>query len=48
MTTFEPTLDPAALRDLGARFRGELVRPQDPGYDEHRRVWNGAIDRLRR
>ncbi len=45
MTTFEPTLDPAALRDLGARFRGELVQPQDPGYDQHRRVWNGAIHR---
>ncbi|HEX5782387.1 MAG TPA: FAD-dependent oxidoreductase, partial [Solirubrobacteraceae bacterium] len=23
----------------------ELLRPGDPGYDEARRVWNGAIDR---
>jgi FAD/FMN-containing dehydrogenase len=38
-------LDEAALRDLEASFRGELVRPQSPTYDEHRKVWNGSIDR---
>jgi FAD/FMN-containing dehydrogenase len=26
-------------------FRGALLRPGDQGYDEARRVWNGAIDR---
>ena len=26
-------------------FRGEVLRPEDPGYDEARRLWNGAIDR---
>jgi FAD/FMN-containing dehydrogenase len=30
--------------DLAA-FRGEVVRPGDAGYDEHRKVWNGSIDR---
>ena len=28
-----------------ATFEGELIRPGDPGYDEARAVWNGAIDR---
>ena len=30
---------------LPGSFRGELIRPEDPGYDEHRKVWNGSIDR---
>lgn len=30
---------------LRARFRGALLRPGEEGYDEARRVWNGAIDR---
>ena len=44
MTT-TATVDPAALRELGATFRGELVAPAGPGYAVHRRVWNGSIDR---
>jgi FAD/FMN-containing dehydrogenase len=32
-------------KDLRARFRGALLRPGEEGYDEARRVWNGAIDR---
>jgi FAD/FMN-containing dehydrogenase len=31
--------------DLRTRFRGALLRPGEEGYDEARRVWNGAIDR---
>src|SRR5918994_7947634 len=38
-------LDEAALRELEGAFSGELVRPGDGGYDEHRKVWNGSIDR---
>ena len=38
-------LDEVALRELGGSFRGRLVPPADPTYDEHRRVWNGSIDR---
>jgi FAD/FMN-containing dehydrogenase len=38
-------LDEARMRTLEASFRGELVRPIDPGYDPHRKVWNGSIDR---
>jgi len=30
---------------LRTRFRGALLRPGEEGYDETRRVWNGAIDR---
>ena len=38
-------LDRDALDELGASFRGELVRPGDRTFDEHRKVWNGSIDR---
>ena len=38
-------VDTAALRRLERSFRGELVRPGDPSYELHRRVWNGSIDR---
>src|SRR5918996_6494173 len=38
-------LDAGGLRELGASFNGDLVRPGDPTYDEQRRVWNGSIDR---
>jgi hypothetical protein len=41
----EIELDRAALDELDASFRGELVRPTDPTYDAHRKVWNGSIDR---
>ena len=34
----------AGLTEL-AEFQGELLRPADPGYDEARRLWNGAIDK---
>ncbi len=31
--------------ELAESFRGDLLRPHDPAYDEARRIWNGAIDR---
>jgi FAD/FMN-containing dehydrogenase len=34
-----------ALKALPGSFRGELIQPEDPTYDEHRKVWNGSIDR---
>ena len=33
------------FQGLRGRFRGALLRPGEEGYDEARRVWNGAIDR---
>jgi FAD/FMN-containing dehydrogenase len=39
------TLDATALSELAAGFRGQLVGRQDPTYDEHRKIWNGSIDR---
>ena len=30
---------------LAERFRGDLIQPGDPGYDQARRVYNGMIDR---
>jgi len=38
-------IDTAALGELEGSFRGELVRPAEPSYEEHRKVWNGSIDR---
>jgi FAD/FMN-containing dehydrogenase len=37
--------DAAAFASLERSFRGELVRPGDPSYDQRRKVWNGSIDR---
>jgi FAD/FMN-containing dehydrogenase len=34
-----------AFARLRGRFRGALIGPGEEGYDEARRVWNGAIDR---
>jgi FAD/FMN-containing dehydrogenase len=42
----EIALDSSALARLEATFGGQLVRPADPSYAEHRRVWNGSIDRF--
>lgn len=33
------------IEKLRTRFRGALLRPGEEGYDEARRIWNGAIDR---
>jgi FAD/FMN-containing dehydrogenase len=41
----ETKLDETLLTELAASFRGQLVRPGNPTYDEHRRIWNGSIDR---
>jgi FAD/FMN-containing dehydrogenase len=33
------------LEALKPQFRGEILTPASPGYDDARRVWNGMIDR---
>ena len=39
------TLDGTALAELQGGFRGEIVGRDDLTYDQHRKVWNGSIDR---
>jgi FAD/FMN-containing dehydrogenase len=46
MTSIEKgAIDAKTVAALRARFRGALLRPGEEGYDEARRIWNGAIDR---
>jgi hypothetical protein len=44
------TIGPSGVEDrafeaLATGFQGQLIRPADPTYEEHRAVWNGSIDR---
>ncbi|HEV7951612.1 MAG TPA: FAD-linked oxidase, partial [Glaciihabitans sp.] len=34
-----------ALQMIGAQLRGELIGPEDPAFDSHRRIWNGSVDK---
>jgi FAD/FMN-containing dehydrogenase len=46
MTTTERVETPeAVVKDLKGRVRGPILRPEDPGFDEARSVWNAMIDR---
>ena len=38
-------MDLAGTDQLRRRFRGALLRSGEEGYDQARRIWNGAIDR---
>jgi FAD/FMN-containing dehydrogenase len=38
-------IDAADVAGLRSVLVGEVITPQDDGYEEHRRVWNGSIDR---
>jgi FAD/FMN-containing dehydrogenase len=45
-TTDDRTVDDAKLMALqGGGFRGVLLRPGDPAYDDARVIWNAMIDR---
>ena len=44
-TTAEMKLDETALRELETSFRGQLIQPGHGSYEEHRKIWNGSIDR---
>jgi FAD/FMN-containing dehydrogenase len=39
------TVSDAAVAGLRASLEGQVVVPADDGYEEHRRVWNGSVDR---
>lgn len=46
MTTIDlATPDATALDALRGRIAGTVLDPRTPGYDDARRLWNGAIDR---
>ena len=40
-----PSVPNSAVAALRASFGGQVVGPADDGYEEHRRVWNGSINR---
>ena len=41
----DAVIEPKAVEELRMSFRGALLRPGEEGYEEARRIWNGAIDR---
>jgi hypothetical protein len=43
--TIPHALGEATLGEFEQGLRGQLVRPEDDGYDEARAIWNGAHDR---
>jgi FAD/FMN-containing dehydrogenase len=38
-------IDDAELETLAANFSGELIQPQDLGFDAARQIWNGHLQR---
>jgi len=34
-----------AIEELKTKFRGEILLPGEPGYDDARKIWNGMFDR---
>jgi len=38
-------ISPTAIENFKASLRGELLRPDDPGYNDARKIWNGMIDK---
>jgi FAD/FMN-containing dehydrogenase len=37
--------DKSAVKEFQASLQGELLLPEDPGYEEARSIWNAMIDR---
>ena len=38
-------LNDTSIKELGASLRGRVIEPQDAGYDDARRVYNGMINK---
>ena len=45
MTTTSADIATKPFDELAAVLRGELIRPEDRGYDEARAVYNAMIDK---
>jgi FAD/FMN-containing dehydrogenase len=45
VTTRDKVVEAAAVQEFQASLRGALVLPNDQGYEEARKVWNGMIDK---
>ena len=45
MTTVSTELGERDARALRGAFSGDVIFPQEAGYEEARRVWNGSIDK---
>lgn len=41
----QATLTASDVKDLKGALRGELLLPGESGYDQARKIWNGAFDR---
>ncbi len=35
----------AAILEFSSGLRGDLLLPEDPGYEEARKIWNGMVDK---
>jgi FAD/FMN-containing dehydrogenase len=46
-TTIAPVLGDATIQELREAIHGSVVRPDDPGYLDACRIWNGAFDARR-
>jgi FAD/FMN-containing dehydrogenase len=44
-TATELKVDTEALQAFAMQMRGPILTPEDPGYEEARKIWNGLIDR---
>src|SRR5215216_6205128 len=45
VSTQMATIERSGVEVLREAFRGALLQPEEEGYGEARRVWNGSIDR---
>ena len=45
LSDIDAGLSADAIETFGNGLRGRLLRPQDDGYDEARKVWNGMTDK---
>jgi hypothetical protein len=41
----EAVLDEPPIEEFGSELGGELIRPEDAGYEDARKLWNGMIDK---